>query len=285
MNDSNLMIRKFTIRYSDKIKKICEPLYRYFRINSFWHSNTNAAGKHFTIGSNPEFHDFYYSSKLYLHSPFFRHADLVKPGFYSYRSFKEKNFQNTIDTCSLKFSLEMCIGFVLKRDNHLVRFGYATDPSNARMFNDVFINNKSLLLKFNEYFLQETKDLTKGIEDFLVDLPSEMGESYYYPSKEMTSWTSAKIDQYGFLEELGLIKKEDILKLSRREMQCLQHLQQGLSASESGEKLGISRRTIEHYRDSIKNKLNCSSKSELREISELIKIANISKECELLRQD
>jgi len=51
--------------------------------------------------------------------------------------------------------------------------------------------------------------------------------------------------------------------LSIREKQCLEDIVSGKTAQESACRLGLSRRTVENYIDTLKNKLQCKSKSEL----------------------
>jgi DNA-binding CsgD family transcriptional regulator len=51
--------------------------------------------------------------------------------------------------------------------------------------------------------------------------------------------------------------------LSPRERQCLQLFKEGKSAQATAAILGISRRTVEFYFESIKNKLRCRTKAEL----------------------
>ena len=54
------------------------------------------------------------------------------------------------------------------------------------------------------------------------------------------------------------------VELSRREMECLFYTLSGRSAKEIASILSLSTRTIEHYLEKLKLKLNCTSKSELR---------------------
>lgn len=53
------------------------------------------------------------------------------------------------------------------------------------------------------------------------------------------------------------------VKLSRREVQCIDYLLQGLSNKLIAAELHLSQRTIESYVDSIKIKLCCRNKMEL----------------------
>ena len=54
------------------------------------------------------------------------------------------------------------------------------------------------------------------------------------------------------------------VELSQREMECLFYTLSGRSAKETAAILGLSIRTIEHYLENLKLKLDCSSKTQLR---------------------
>ncbi|CAM2944449.1 transcriptional regulator LuxR [Legionella steigerwaltii] len=53
--------------------------------------------------------------------------------------------------------------------------------------------------------------------------------------------------------------------LSRREKECLQFLIRGKNTREVAQILGLSKRTVEHYLENIKNKMSVNTKSELIE--------------------
>jgi DNA-binding NarL/FixJ family response regulator len=52
-------------------------------------------------------------------------------------------------------------------------------------------------------------------------------------------------------------------RLSKRELEVLQHLMQGKTARQIGELLFISKRTVEHHIETIKQKACCHNKFEL----------------------
>lgn len=46
-------------------------------------------------------------------------------------------------------------------------------------------------------------------------------------------------------------------------MECLACVYYGMSATESGEMLGLSKRTVQYYIGNIKNKFNCRTRAEM----------------------
>jgi DNA-binding CsgD family transcriptional regulator len=270
MSDINF-ISKFSIKHSNKLKMICEPLRQYFGINHFWYTKTTDKGDFFSIGSNTELHDFYYSNKFFKYSPFFRNPEYMKPGVYCYPNFKDSTFLESLDKCAQKCQVELNIGIVYKNGNNLIRFGYGTPPKERDTFREIFLNNLPLLKKFNEYFLNEAQDLISTANDNLVSLPKEMGEMYYRAPKNFGPSLSSQ-EKSAFLHALGLFDKNLINRLSPREIECLKYYYNGFTASQTSARLYISPRTVEHHFESIKNKLNCFAKGNLYPYAQLLDI-------------
>lgn len=270
MSTAEEMVRKHTTKEFNLIKRLCEPLERYLDIQYFWYSHTTAEGGLFSLGSNVAMHEYYFATKLYIHSPFFHHPDLIQPGFYSYRSIPDPKFQETLDSCAENVNINLGMSLVMKHGKELLRFGYASDRSKGPEFMDTIINNLPLLKKFNAYFLSEIKPIMKSINNDLVDLPSELKNDFTRPPKGLKKIQTCH-DKCNFLQELGLLNSKDIGKLAKRELDCLKYLP--FSSREIGGILHLSNRTVEGYLQSVKNKLNCNTKSELIQIAEMLHIS------------
>ncbi|WED43517.1 response regulator transcription factor [Legionella cardiaca] len=52
-------------------------------------------------------------------------------------------------------------------------------------------------------------------------------------------------------------------RLSKRQLDCLRHYAEGYTSRKIGDILDLSPRTVEHYLEAVKNKLNCSTRAEL----------------------
>jgi DNA-binding CsgD family transcriptional regulator len=270
MSTAEQMVYKYSVKESNLIKKLCDPLKRYLDIEYFWYSHTTAEGSLFSLGSNPSMHEYYFASKLYVHSPFFHRPDLIQPGFYSYRSIQDSKFQQTLDSCVDKVNINLGMSLVMKHGKDLLRFGYASDASKGPEFMDGIINNLPLLKKFNAYFISETKHIVKSLQNDLIDLPSELGDDYTRLPKGVATIPTC-YDKCAFLHDLGMLNKKEIGTLTKRELDCLEYLP--LTSREIGDILHISSRTVEAYLQSAKNKLNCYTKSELIHKAEMLHIS------------
>ena len=51
--------------------------------------------------------------------------------------------------------------------------------------------------------------------------------------------------------------------LSKQQLECLNYLATGLSIKKISQKLNLSERTVEHYLEAVKEKLDCGSRAEL----------------------
>lgn len=269
MSAAEEMVDRFTVRESQFIKKICEPLRRHLDVQYFWYSHTTAQGGYFSIGSNPAMHEYYHSLKLYVHSPFFHNPRFIQPGFYSYRNIQDPKFQETLNACADERNINLGMSLVMKHGKELLRFGYASDTSKGPEFSHSIINNLPLLKKFNAYFLSEMKHLLKSFRDHLVDLPSELHGAYNRSPKGLQSQPTHH-EKLQFLDSLHLVNCRDLARLTPREIECLKYLHEGLTYREISDLLVLSARTVESYMEKARLKMNCANKSELFRIAQLL---------------
>lgn len=95
-------------------------------------------------------------------------------------------------------------------------------------------------------------------------LNPSLGEVNYFINNYNLKITQATVNN---INDYFTNTNKRLVRLSTREAQSLYYLARGKSAVQIGEILGLSGRTVQFYLDRIKNKLNCSTKSDLIEIS------------------
>lgn len=269
------MINHLSIKPSNKIRRICEPLYRHFGINHFFCNKTTSRGGFFSIGSHLDFHAHYFSSRLYTHSPFYCSPEFIQSGFYFYRNLKDSKFQETIDRGVSQCNVELCATVIIQNKNEIIRFGYGTQKEIFNNVSNLIANNIKLLSEFNNYFLKEAKEIVLKGDEELLDLPAEMGKAYYYKPSAF-GYLLDPLRKCEFLDDIGSLKKSVIQMLSTQELRCLKYLSQGLNLPQIGIKMRLSSRTVESYLGNVKNKLNCYTKLDL------IEAANVLKLCDLI---
>ena len=72
---------------------------------------------------------------------------------------------------------------------------------------------------------------------------------------------SLYLSQHG--KKFTLPTKNGFYTFSKRQIECIQCLIDGMSAKETGSRLFLSQRTVETYLNYIKDKLNCRTKREI----------------------
>ena len=272
MSDFKRMVYRYTIKESDKIKKICEPLHQQFGVKHFWYCQTTSEGGYFSLASNPEMHDYYHSSNLHLHSPFFHNPQLIAPGFYFYNTIQDKKFQESFHTCADKHQMTFGGSLVYKSNNTMYRCGYAFHNSIGQSATNIILNNLALLQKFNDYFAKESKGIIKQALNDLVSLPEVMGAAYNSLPAGLNP-TSNAAEKCQFLQKLGYINRHEVESLSSRELEIMHYIHEGLSARLIACTLHISRRTVEKHLETIKNKLGCFTKPDLCHMAHLLHAA------------
>jgi DNA-binding NarL/FixJ family response regulator len=59
------------------------------------------------------------------------------------------------------------------------------------------------------------------------------------------------------------VSDQCLIPLTKQQMACLKELALGFTQKQMAKNLGLSQKTVEHYLDAVKNKLQCKTRSEL----------------------
>lgn len=261
MSSADEMIQKFSLKESKFIKTLCDPLQR-LGIKFYFYSCTTEENGFFSIGNMPEVLEYYYANKIYMNSPFFHHPSLIKPGIYDYRCVRDSRLQEGLKSCEriLGVSIGLCI--VEKRKNKLLRFGYCTDPLHGQECMSNIINALAVLKEFNIEFCSKVQHIIKFHSSYMLNLPSELGDSYNQLPKGLINIPSYR-DKAQILDSTGSIDLEDATRLSHQEKACLGNLLTGDSYRNIGDALKIKTKSVESIIDRTKFKLKLNTKSEL----------------------
>lgn len=142
-----------------------------------------------------------------------------------------------------------------QQEGYLESFCFDGCLSEKPLYN-IFMNEMGLFQAYAEYFKQQlSPSLLKLIEDGILisDIKTKPGE-ISNEVKITPSDRKAIINAYGW---------DHLLSLSPRERQCLELIRKGHTYHEIGVELSLSSRTVEHYIESIKNKLGLENRAEL----------------------
>jgi DNA-binding CsgD family transcriptional regulator len=126
---------------------------------------------------------------------------------------------------------------------------------------NLFVNEKGLFCSFMDHF---TGQLDRPLLQLLTQGVT-MSEIKAVYGKPVSNKHSLIKDRASVAIACGW---KNLLSLSKREKECLTFLKQGCTYQMIGIKLKLSERTVEHYLDSVKNKLGLETRAELFQAAE-----------------
>lgn len=246
------LVQRYSIKYDRKLKRNCAPLKNHFDISIFTYYRIENDGNFIVLSNYPEELEYYYSQKLYLHNPYLVQPSLLRSGCVVISSTHDSAFQQYENDCYSKYDMMDPFLIIQKKENFVDGFFFANIKSHKNPVD--FYSNSEPLKKFGNYFIQENQTLIDSMRKDGFNLLEEKGEAFLKRDpNELLSNHNPHIQS--FLKEID--------PLSKRERQCLELFKEGHSAQATGAILGLSQRTVEHYFEKIKDKLDCNSKWEL----------------------
>jgi len=246
------LVQAYTVKKDFLIKKICDPL-KTIGIPIFSYFRIEPDGRFGNLSNYPEELEFFYEQSFHLNYPYLIHPCLLRSGCIfttvaSNASSSEKVFN--------KYRM-FYLFIILERTGDVVE-GFVFAPENgldAQIVID-FLPKLGMFYTFIRYFKKKAHSLIENMMKDGFNLKEAKGEDFFKvaPSLPLAS-QDAEVQKFLRL----------IFPLTERERQCLDLFKQGKSAQATAAILGLSQRTVEHYLDSVKDKLGCQSKWELLE--------------------
>lgn len=254
------LISKFTVKKSDKVAKILEPLKRVSSIEGFFYYTLDKKGSFTFLGSHPAWMEEYYEEKYYLHNPFLCHPSTLQEGFHFPNTVRDEQYLEMLALRQKRIDADHAMMLINKIQGDVEAFCFFTKTANSKIYN-FYMNEKPLLLSFIDYFKSEMQEDLKLMKKFPANLAAAKKRLFYLNGNEEIVTDSAR---YQFLKSIG----KDVdwlisLKLTKRERQILQFLRLGKTAQETAGALFLSSRTVEKYFENIKFKLQCERRSEM----------------------
>lgn len=253
------MAECYSGRYRYKLKKISETLFQAFDFSYFFYISISPERHCTFIGTNPDLIQHYWDEKMHYCNPFFVNTQDVKSGLYLYDSVQNSDFQTSMQRMEIKYKAKHCA--LLTRNDHrgCVLYGFATKPQISRHETFIF-NQVSLLQNFTHYFENDMKSVLQNMAEQPVDLRSQL--DVFAKSKELIlpKISLDKDKAEAFLKEYS---DKSMPHFTAREKDVIKVFLKGKTAREIADDLSLSLRTVQHYIENIKNKLHCTTKSEL----------------------
>ncbi len=243
--------------FNDKFTKLAKPIADCCGLDVFAYTKVERDGSFFQVSNHPDVSNFYWNSDLPLLNNFIHHPDIYCPGTRIVTDF-------SIQPGLKKFYNPDHLIIVLIKDDKGMQWVCMSTKNLKISLAHLFMQEQYLLEKFALYFLEEWKPYISKLDPYFINIQDLLGDLFFddsgikkpYPERE------AKM---ALLKKIGLFDSLSQLSLTERELECLNLLLKGKSATQIAKLLYISPRTVETHLEHIKNKMACFSKSEVVE--------------------
>lgn len=275
MNDVQCMLEVYKHDISNKIKKFSAPLEQHFGIDEFVYTYISNEGQYFAISNQPEASEFYFHQGLYKSNVLIRHPDNyfdgpLLPGYIPNK--KHKNVMG--ERFGYYGNTELIIFKKTNKGVHKFLFNTKIHKNPLIGF---YFKNLPFFQAFCKQFLKEWQSHHRIIEKYTINISRLIGPDFYQiidldksnPIQELHS-------QDTFLKQIGCLQKDFKLfkPFSAQEKICLNLLSEGKTLKKVAEDMHLSYKTVEHYLENIKDKVNCT-KSELLDQIPALKLMGI----------
>lgn len=253
------ILRHPALVHADEVSQLCSPLEK-LNISYFAHGRINHKKQFSAIANNPDFSEHYLKNQYYT-------ADIHLA--------QQNKLGNFFVWDAIEFtgrSAQMCqeageFGIynpftIIDKQKDGINFYHFASHSHDKQINQVYLANVDLLQLFISHFretVQQSKSLKK-VHDFTFDLSDQQSKNF--------EDETLVYDREDFIRTLGTNKKivrlrfDDVL-LSKQQSEIVRLVVQGKTIKEMANILKLSERTVAHYFDHVKMRLNVSTKSEL----------------------
>lgn len=163
-----------------------------------------------------------------------------------------------------KLSLQRGICIFRRKENYVDVYYIASTKNTTSNIYDLYLNNPQTIFRLIDFFQEAiAPKLPLAHKDFF--LPYMDGCRLKLPGISHDSSTKDLQDFYAAtnLKKYSLDNESQKFSLSLRELQCLHLIAHGYTSKDIANELGLSYRTVEHYLVNIRNKVECTDKTEL----------------------
>ncbi len=255
MNPFLSAAQEMNSRYNDQISKVCRPFFDCFNLKHFWFYKLTDDG-HISFGNSyAQWNEFFSANNYWLTYPHICHPKFHKQGVYLHNNVQEASLKPIWKSGSDQFEIGQCIAIVNKIPGGIEEFGFSSSCPSSFQTNTL-LNELHLFHLFYEKFKLENRKLLLKADDNQINIAQMMSGAFNRNTLPMN-----KISQRGeLIKKMGLDSGD---QLSSREIEVIRLLLLGYSAGKIGNGIRLSRRTVEHHIERIKNKLGCHSKVDL----------------------
>ena len=239
----------------DPMIKMAGLLKDHLGVNHFWYYKITQEGQYSYFGTHRGWNEYCLEHDLIRHCPNIRHPSTQPLGIHFISAGAPPEAKNLLTLAWEKFRVNFNFNLVTGNSQRIESFGFAShfnDPwADQRLLNEL-----PLLRHFTETLLKRHRHFFQMLDEASVNAAANLGSQFF----ERPKIHSAAKDRTSLIRELGF---GDILSLAPREKDILKYLLNGYPASYIAQELGLSKKTVENYIATLKDKLACNTKLEL----------------------
>ncbi len=220
-----------------RMKRFLRPMEQFLGIQHFWYYRIEDLGFYTYFGTHIPWSEYC-----------FENIDLLEHFSELFHEGAGLSLMKKLDIAWNKFGINFCLNFSSRTETGIEAFGFATKhPSCEKRV----LNELPMIEHFLKLFKKENQKLFEQATENQVSFPLVKQGSRKETNLEM--------------ERLLLLKKMDLLplELTRQERRLLSYMKHGFTSGYIANEMKLSNRTVENYIVNIKEKLFCTSKSEL----------------------
>jgi hypothetical protein len=236
------------------IKLICEPLKK-ININYFSYAKRYNDATYVYLTNMPSWQKYYFDKRYYLVGEFDDPHKKYPTGSFLWAGLSQHEIYNVLRN---KFDIAHGITIIKNYQDCCEFFHFGSTIDNYRIVN-FYLNNFEILKRFMLYFKDKAWEIITAIANCRIKIPDrETTVNNNNFTSEINNYLQfTKIERYYVSNE-----RSDVY-LTRREMESLKWYSMGKTAEEIGLILKLSKRTIESYLASAKNKINFYKKNSI----------------------
>ncbi len=225
---------------TNHVNELCAPLFNNSEISYFHYAKMYDDGRVSVLVTNPYYHSHFWERKY--NEDFFPN---YKPGIF----FNEPCATKGLEDARNYFNIDHMMMLLSRQADHYEVFGFATHTVNDKIIS-FYMYNLDSLLKFGDFFKENANRLITEIDN------NPLISNGYKPNRIVSDESRLKFDNFSQADYLQI-------DLTDRQIDCIRNLIKGMTMKKIAKIMNLSPKTIEHYFQIIRKKLNCRSRSEL----------------------
>lgn len=252
----NLELQYPFYNHRDKVGDICQPLFRtalisYFTYEKYYYDGSclflpycpELDYQILQVGHLPKSQELSQNNMHYM----ILSKDSSVPAYWNTRKkalIKKLNIAN-------QFGIKHIMVLTFNHAQYSEQFFFGVGE-NIQNYLDFFIIKMSILEKFCVYFRNAASKIISTLHYDRVKYDNPVTIENLH---ELPNFFATQDLQFGLND----------IDLSKRQSECLYYLTKGMSIKQIAKKVNLSPRTVSHYLDAVKIKLNCTRRSDLIE--------------------